>query len=86
MNIDRIGQKSVLQAGQVKSVKTESPEVTDVKSSAPVAPVKPETEDSIVSQVGVAARSISGEDLARKASELDKPIAEAVEMVLEKRG
>ena len=84
MNIDRIGQKSVQQTGQVKSIK--SPEAADVKPSMPVAPVKPETEDSVVSQVGVAARSISGEDLAKNVSELAKPIAEAVEMVLEKRG
>ncbi len=84
MNIDRIGQKSIQQTGQVKSVK--SPEFEEVESSAPVAPVKPEAEDSVVSQLGVAARSISGEDLARNISKLDKPIAEAVEMVLEKRG
>lgn len=84
MNIDRIGQKNIQQPGQVKSVK--SPEIEETKTSTPVAPVKPEAEDSIVSQVGVAARSISGEDLARNVSKLDKPIAEAVEMVLEKRG
>jgi hypothetical protein len=85
MNIDRIGQKTLQQTGQIKSVKPESPEISDVQSSAPTAPVKPETEDSIISQVGVAARSISGEDLAKKVAELDKPIAEAVEMVLEQR-
>ncbi len=84
MNIDRIGQKSIQQTGQVKSVK--SPDIEETKSSTPVAPLKPEAEDSVVSQLGVAARSISGEDLARNVSKLDKPIAEAVELVLEKRG
>jgi len=48
--------------------------------------VKPAEETSPISQIGSVARSIAGEDLIKEKAQLDKPIVEAMEIVLEQKG
>jgi hypothetical protein len=85
MKIDRIGTTGIQQPGQVKSVETAPEKVKDISAPVPLAPVKPEGEVSIVGELGGATRSIAGEDLANRA-DLARPIAEAVDIIKEKRG
>ncbi|HPZ09374.1 MAG TPA: hypothetical protein PL110_14790 [Candidatus Eremiobacteraeota bacterium] len=86
MKIDRIGPKVTQQPVQIKSVKQEAEESTETKVSLPPCPVKPAEETSPISQIGSVARSIAGEDLIKEKAQLDKPIVEAMEIVLEQKG
>lgn len=86
MKIDRIGTKGVQQTEQAQAVKPAMPqEAKEVKAPVPTAPVKPEGEVSLVGELGSAARSIAGEDLVDNKASLSKPIADAVDIVMEQR-